>query len=222
MNKLELGKKYIIYTKEGTIEATKIIIVSILAYGETSRVPYALDSLFYNEKKEYSKDNTENTNYYLIDKAYYHCFELNSDGTYDDTNEQFLIWDDIIDFNKTVKLETEYSFKVNMKVDYDSEFSKKEVSDSIISHVKTKFGNNKDIIDIQDWGTGQNPHDLISIYEEKLKYSDSLLDRLSQLKSLEPMINKLIETDFNAIITSIQSDISNINSDLNRISAQLR
>lgn len=225
MNKLDVGSKYLIYTLKNTIEQERVLVVGLLAYSETNRVPYDVYALALNEsikvddRENYTKDNI---GYFLNDKQFYHCKEIDDDGLPVDNGKQYLLWDDIIDTTRLTKLKVKHTYQLTLTVDYDAKNSRNKMIDSIKNSFKSSFDDKEGSITIKHQVS--NNHDdyaQFSDYESKLEKSEIILNQIQALSSLEPMVQKLTETDFSALFKIINERLGSIESNLAAINANL-
>ena len=224
MNKLDVGSKYLIYTLGSTIQKERVLVAGLLTYSETNRVPYDLYALAINENIKIDGENytKENVGYFFNDKQFYHCKEIGNDGLPVDNGKQYLLWDDIIDTARLTKLKVKHTYALTLTVDYDAKSSKKTMIDSIKNNFKSTFGDKEGSIVIEHQASDDyDDYARFSDYESKLEKSEQILKQIQALSSLEPMIQKLTETDFAALFKTINERLGSIESNLAAINANL-
>ena len=211
--KLDINSEYLVYTTYETISALKLKIVGILSYEQALELPYSVKVLALNEKVVDTNDNTEE---YLKDLLFYKCTRTNSKNE----EEIYVIWDDIIDFNKTTKLSVSYEYRLTLDISSDLISDKSTIENSITTFIANNYGNTVKS-ELIAYGTTDSTEDettkQLNYYKELFESAKALADKMAKLKQIESLINYFAKDDmqekiktFNESLTSIQDDIAAI------------
>jgi hypothetical protein len=109
---LNVGEIYQIYTKYESIAGEKVMVVGTLAYSETVKVPYNIAILAINERVIAVSD--EDLQEKIKEDTIYHCRAIDPkpDGTY----AEYIVWDSIINREKTIQINKEYKYEINISI----------------------------------------------------------------------------------------------------------
>lgn len=193
--KLNINKLYSIYTTSNYIENKQVKIVGYINYERASQYGSMVENVAINEKFINSNGDTIK---YLEEQIYYDCVIVeNINGEWLSTNNHIILWDDIIDFDRTEILNENHTYKMQFKIKNLSEtdnFTKDDIINTIKSSIEKIYNSEKEKIEIE----------FTEIY-------DSSLDSVgSQLEKSQAIITKANETLLSII--SLETTSKQINS----------
>jgi hypothetical protein len=223
MSILSIGKTYQLYTKYETIYNQKLKVVAILTFDEAEKVPYNMNVLAINEKVISISDEVLET--ILEGQTIYHlrAVTANTDGSF----SEYIIWDSIIDKERTSQINVEYNYNMNITLTLDTTTSMSQIIADIENHIQTNYGStisfkieNKIIAGgLETDGTT----DTIKILEDKIKSAEQVINALNKLNNtLVPASERLSKFDLSSTIDSINNELISISSSISTISAAIR
>ena len=217
-NNLSINSKYLLYTNYSTISALKVKVIGILNYSKAQEIPYSIKNLAINEKVV---DTTNNdTEEYLKDQLYYLCIYTDLNGN----ETPYLVWDDVIDTQRTTKLSISYDYSLNLEVSSDLISDLPTIENSITTFIKTTYGNsviptlvgNGEVESTTDSKTQE-----LNKYKELFNIATGVAEKLANLKQIESLINYFAKDDMYEKINDLSEQLSNIQSTVATISAQI-
>ena len=217
-NKLSINSKYLLYTNYSTISALKVKVIGILNYSKAQEVPYSIKNLAINEKVvDITNNDTEE---YLKNQLYYLCIYTDANGK----ETQYLVWDDVIDTQRTTKLSISYDYSLNLEVSSDLISDLSTIENSINTFIKTTYGNsviptlvsNGEVKSTTDSKTQE-----LNKYKELFNIATGVAEKLANLKQIESLINYFAKDDMYEKINDLSEQLSNIESTVATISAQI-
>ena len=185
-NNLSINSKYLLYTNYSTISRLKVKVIGILNYSKAQEVPYSIKNLAINEKVV---DTTNNdTEEYLKNQLYYLCIYTDANGR----ETPYLVWDDVIDTQRTTKLSISYDYSLNLEVSSDLISDLPTIENSINTFIKTTYGNsviptlisNGEVKSTTDSKTQE-----LNKYKELFNIASGVAEKLANLKEIESLIN---------------------------------
>lgn len=193
--KLNINKLYSVFTTSNYIENKQVKIVGYINYERASQYSSMVENVAINEKFINSNGDTIK---YLEEQIYYDCVVVeNINGEWLSTNNHIILWDDIIDFDRTEILNENHTYKMQFKIKNLSEtdnFTKDDIINTIKSTIEKTYNSEKEKIEIE----------FTEIY-------DSSLDSVgSQLEKSQAIITKANETLLSII--SLETTTKQINS----------
>ena len=217
-NNLSINSKYLLYTNYSTIAGLKIKVIGILNYTKAQEVPYSIKNLAINEKVvDTSTDNTEE---YLKNQLYYLCVHTDSAGK----ETPYLVWDDVIDIQRTTKLSISYDYSLNLEVSSDLIADLPTIENSINTFIKSTYGNSV-IPTLIGNGETKSTTDTktqeLNRYKELFGIATGVAEKLANLKQIETLINYFAKDDMYEKISGLSEQLSNIESTVATISAQI-
>ena len=179
--RLEINKSYIIYTNSESVTNKKIRVLSYMNYDRASKYSSMAENIAINEKF-ISANNDQNTIDYLKSQIFYDCGVIELvDGAWELTGEVIVLWDDIIDFDKTELLNEDYVYKLSFKfkdIEDADNISHDDVIQVITDALNTAYkSSDKEKIEFNLEKIKSS--DLNSI-ESKYEQATTLLDQTSQ------------------------------------------
>ena len=217
-NILSINSSYLIYTNYSTIAGLKVKVIGILNYDKAQEYPYSIKNLAINEKViDTTIDDTEK---YLMNQLFYLCLHTDSTGK----ETPYIIWDDIIDTQKTTKLSVAYDYTLNLDVSSDLIADLSTIENSITTFIRTTYGNsviptlvsNGEVSSTADTKTQE-----LNKYKELFGVAKGVAEKLASLKQIESLINYFAQDDMHEKINSMSEELSIIQSTISTISAQL-
>lgn len=217
-NNLSINSKYLLYTNYSTISALKVKVIGILNYSKAQEVPYSIKNLAINEKVV---DTTNNdTEEYLKDQLYYLCIHTDANGN----ETPYLVWDDVIDTQRTTKLSISYDYSLNLEVSSDLISDLPTIENSINTFIKTTYGNSV-IPTLISNGETKTTTDTktqeLNKYKELFNIATGVAEKLANLKQIESLINYFAKDDMYEKMNNLSEQLSNIQSTVATISAQI-
>ena len=134
-SQLTVGKSYNLYTNYESIVGQPVKVIGILSYSECSKVSYDINVLAINERVISVKD--EDIESEIGSDNIYWCRSLtpNNDGSYN----EYLVWDSIINFNRTSGINETYALNFNISISEGSNVSASQISNAIIEFIKSNY-----------------------------------------------------------------------------------
>lgn len=211
--KLEINKSYILFTNSDYILNKKVRVLSYMNYDRASEYNSFAENVAINEKFIDASGDPD----YLKKQTFYDCGVIKlEDGEWKLTGETVIVWDDIIDTDRTQRLYEDYVYKLNFKFkdieDTDS-ISYEDVIKTITDAINNKYNVNKSKVEFELEKI--NTSDLNSS-ETELKTVKTLLSEasntLNAFISLEDSA-KAINSEFsdNDILTKVNNLSANMN-----------
>lgn len=215
---LEIKKKYLITTKKESILKTPIIVLGKMDYSLAQKEPYDIINLAINEKVV-DKQNDDMS--YLNSQIYYKC------QTTDGNRTTIIVWDDILDVNRTTELSVTFKFDTLITIDDNSKIELREVLNTITKAVTEKYGKNVSLellLKNQYGSEGESETDADKLEKYKKTIEDAVIALTSytnlQLKSDE-IINKIVELNLSTSLQNITTDTNTIKENVSFIRAQI-
>ncbi|MGL4950044.1 MAG: hypothetical protein ACRC5M_06650 [Anaeroplasmataceae bacterium] len=217
-NKLKINSQFLLYTTYSTINNQKVKVVGVLNYDEAQAIPYSIKSLAINEKViDLENGDTEG---YLKDQLYFHCIVTDSNG---DTSP-ILVWDDIIDVNKTTMLSVTYTYSLALEVNSDVISNLPTIENSITTFINNTYNSTVKPTLISygmESNTTDNTSRELAMYKELFESAKALADKMSTLKQIETLINYFAKDDMYAKVTGISESLSYIQDTVSSISEMI-
>ena len=218
--KLDINKSYIIYTNSNYIENKQVRILGYINYDRASQYQSMIENVAINEK---FIEATGDTVKYLKSQIYYDCCVIECDnGEFKLTDEHIILWDDIIDFERTQKLNEDYTYKLTFKFkNFDTldNITKDKVINVIKAAINSTYNNTKEKIEFDIVEVKDNSLDSItSQFEQSRQLLDKANSTLTSFVSLEESA-KSINSEFND--NNIVSKVNEVSDKLTSIDEQI-
>lgn len=210
---LKIGKQYNLYTKYSTIVNQKVEIVGILAYSECSKVSYDMSILAINERVISIKD--ENIEEAIGDDNIYHCRSLtkNVDGTY----TEYLVWDSIINDDKTTLIGEDYKCELTINVGTNSQFTVSQVMNTIQNAINTTYGGAVSV-SMTTPTEASKEEDNGELSDEKLESVKGIINSINLWETkLIPAVERLTNTRIAETIDEINDNLTQISSNISMV-----
>lgn len=218
--KLDINKSYIIYTNSNYIENKQVRILGYINYDRASQYQSMIENVAINEK---FIEATGDTVKYLKSQIYYDCCVIECDnGEFKLTDEHIILWDDIIDFERTQKLNEDYTYKLTFKFkNFDTldNITKDKVISVIKAAINSTYNNIKEKIEFDIVEVKDNSLDsIISQFEQSRQLLDKANSTLTSFVSLEESA-KSINSEFSD--NNIVSKVNDVSEKLTSIDEQI-
>lgn len=218
MNSLKVGSSYNFYSKYSTIIGQKVQVVGILTYNECQKYAFDMTTLAINErvisvKDEDLESEIGNDNIYLL-----RALNASNDNTY----SEYIVWDSIINYDKTVALDEEYTSTLTIKVDKSVEYGISQIIDTIKNAVSSAYGSSVEM-SITTPTTSASSSDssnkmVTYLTDETLEKAESIIDSLNNLQNkLVPVAQQIISSNISDNITTIGNNLSTIKNEISLI-----
>jgi hypothetical protein len=218
---LVVGRIYQLYTKYESIAGEAVRVIGTLAYSEVSKVPYNVTVLAINERVIAVKE--EDLEERIKGDTIYHCRSLYAkpDGTY----SEYIAWDSIINFEKTIRINETYKYQLNLSL---TDVLNSPIT-QVISDIERYIGkmypsiqfsinalNDEDTV-VSGTGTGD-----ITEKEDKYAKAEAIIDRLNKLENkLIPAAEVIIEGSLVENLTELVRDTTTIKNNIQIIADRL-
>ena len=212
---LLLGKKYFLLTKNKSIPGKRVQLVGSVTYDEALKLPYSIGVLAINERVIADTSSTSMESYFK-DKIFFWAKSIDSGD-----NNQYVVWDDVVDFSNTTMLNAEFDYKMSLVVGLDVDFT----TNSVIEYIKTAIANQygtKVQLSIDTVGYDPSVMSEKEIFEDQLKKYQALMESLKSLQPLISVLSKLTTFDISGVYESIKAQMDDINGNIGAIAANLR
>lgn len=210
--KLEINKSYILFTNSEYILNKKIRVLSYMNYDRASEYASFTENVAINEKFIDSSGDPD----YLKKQTFYDCGVIKlEDGEWKLTGETVIVWDDIIDTDKTQRLNEAYVYKLSFKfkdVDQTDTINFEDVIKTIQTAINTKYNSSKAKVEFE----------LEKVASTDLNSSETELKEARQvLEEAKNTINAFISLEDNAKAINSEFSDNDILVKINNISANM-
>lgn len=226
--KLDIGKSYIVYTTNDYISNKQIRILGYISYEKAAQYKNFVENVAINEK---FINESGDTAAYLKNQIYYDCAVIKlTDGEYLTTGEHLILWDDILDIERTQRLYENYTYKLEFKFKNFSNtdsITKDSVIKSIQNIIDNQYNSHGIKVDIS----------LTEITDSELNNAESQLDKAQSVISnaadvLKTFINlensakeitaNFTDNNINQRVTAISNNLTSIEDSISTIIANLK
>lgn len=211
-NSLKVGDTIQLYTKCETIAGVKVKVASILAYSECDRQNYDLTALAINERVISYQD--EKTNLKTIidgngDNIYLcRAVDSNSDNSY----AEYVVWDGIINYEKTKSISSTYVYNLNIKLLDSTNVPITTVISGIEKFLKNNYAATIDVSISESTSTDGTEEDTGTISDANLSRVEGILNKLASFENrLIPAAEKITNANLSENIEDIISKVDTIN-----------
>ena len=221
-NSLKVGDTIQLYTKCETIAGVKVKVASILAYSECDRQNYDLTALAINERVISYQD--EKTNLKTIidgngDNIYLcRAVDSNSDNSY----AEYVVWDGIINYEKTKSISSTYVYNLNIKLLDSTNVPITTVISGIEKFLKNNYAATIDVNISESTSTDGTEQDAGTISDANLSRVEGILNKLASFENrLIPAAEKITNANLSENIEDIISKIDTINRNVSVIASNV-
>jgi hypothetical protein len=209
-NKLSINVSYNLYTNLRSIEGVKVNVIGILNYDQSTSIPYNINVLAINEKVV----TLENVETYIKEQLFYHCIDV------DNPSKHYLVWDDVIDNVTTVRLNTDYEYRVTFTVKDTFYSTMKDMVNDLYIYLNSKYGDSLDVSFVLTNTAGMDERDkLLADYKQTLAEAMTVASQLAKMKQIESLITKLATGEIDVKLDNLIDKIATIEETTNSISA---
>ena len=221
---LKVGSTYSLYTNYETIAGVKVQVIGTLTYSQHSKVSYNITTLAINERVISVKDEDLET--VIGTDTIYWCkaTTASSDGTY----AEYLVWDSIINYDKTTILNETTNLSIALTILDSSSISITQVIATIESAIKSAYSSNVSYTitktdSSSSTETTSSGTATTTLTDDVLNSAESVINALNALQStLVPAAEKITSTSLSDTIDSINDNLAGINNSISLIKKGLK
>lgn len=212
---LKIGSSYNFYSKYNSILNKKVKVVAIMTYSEASTQTFDMKTLAINERVISVKDEDlesmiGNDNIYLLREL-----SQSPDGS----KNEYIVWDSIINFSKTIAIDEEYLSTIKIKINNAADFGISQIINTIKKTILSTYGSGVDIqISTPTTGAeidGSESSMTTYLTNEKLKNVEAIIDSLKDLgDKLIPAAQQITASNISANIASIGDSLADIKNNI--------
>ncbi len=226
--KLDIGKSYIVYTTSDYISNKQIRILGYISYEKASQYRNFIENVAINEK---FINSTGDSATYLKTQIYYDCAVIELvEGEYVTTGEHIILWDDIIDTDKTQRLYDDYTYKLSFKfknISATENITKDSVINAIKDFIASKYNSVSQKVDvtlteITDSGLNNAESQLEKAQNVIENATDTIKSFISLENSAKEITTNFTDNNINSRVTDITEKLTSIESSINTIIANLK
>lgn len=217
-NTLKIGSKYSLYTNYSTIVGKKVEVVGIITFNECEKYAYDIQALAINERVIALKDdNLEKEigtdNIYLLRETV-----ANTDGTYN----EYLVWDSIINYNKTTVLNEEYTMQFKISIPDTKSYSIDQILSGIQNYIESTYSGVKtefEILSTSSSSSSSKENNMTTtLTQEILSKAESIINSLNGFETrLIPAVERINNLDISGKMDDIANDLQNISSEISLV-----
>lgn len=212
--KLEINKSYSIFTTSDYISNKKVRVLGFIGYDRASQYKTFVENVAINEKYI---DTTGDTQTYLKSLIYYDCGVIEySNGEWVLTGDHIIVWDDILDLDRTVRLYEDYVYKLSIKfkdLSSTDNISKEDIIALIKNTIDYTYNTEKNKIGLEIEAVTDNAIDSVETQLEKT--TEVLANAQETLKAFVSLQDsaKSIVTDIknNALVDKVNTVNTTVN-----------
>ena len=227
--KLGINRYYALYTTSNHIENRLVKILGYIGYDRASECRSMVENVAINEK---FISTTGDTLAYLKSQTYYDCAVVeNVNGQMLMTGERIVVWDDIIDLERTQKLNDSYIYKLefNLKnLSPTDSINKEDVIETIRNAIATKYNSSaaeKVFLSLTEVKDDSLDTDASKI-EKMSKVIDKSYESLTALVSLQDSAKSLTsqfeDSNIGSRVTDISTRLERIETSISTIMSTLK
>lgn len=215
-NTLKIGSKYSLYTNYSTIVGKKVEVVGIITFNECEKYAYDIQALAINERVIALKDdNLEKEigtdNIYLLRETV-----TNVDGTYN----EYLVWDSIINYNKTTVLNEEYTMQFKISIPDTKSYSIDQILSGMQNYIESTYGGVTTEFEILSSSNSSSSKNTMTttLTQEILSKAESIINSINGFETkLIPAVERINNLDISGKMNDIASDLQNISSEISLV-----
>jgi len=227
--KLDINKYYALYTTSNHIENRLVKILGYIGYDRASEYRSMVENVAINEK---FISTSGDTIAYLKNQTYYDCAVVeNSNGQYVMTGERIIVWDDIIDLERTQKLNDSFVYKLefNFKNLAPSDsFTKDDIIETIKNAITTKYNSATsekvfvELTEVLDNSLNSDASKIQQMEEIIDKSHDSLNALVSLQDSAYALAASFMDNNINGRVTDLSNRLQSVENSINTILSSLK
>lgn len=218
-NKLTVGSTIQLYTNYETISGTKVKVVAMLAYSEIERQTYNITALAINERVISVADEDLEQIITNSGDSVYLCraTDRNADGGY----SEYVVWDSIINAEKTKMISSNYEYTLNIKLLDTTNVPVTQIISNIEKYIKNNYPTSIDF-SIEEKTMTSNTYDVTKnkgISDEQLSKVEAIISKLSNFETrLIPASEKIVSLNMSEKLDDVANKIDTINKNITIIS----
>lgn len=221
-NKLTVGSTIQLYTNYETISGIKVKVVAMLAYSEIERQTYNITALAINERVISVAD--EDLEQIITDSgdSVYLCraTDRNADGGY----SEYVVWDSIINAEKTKMISSNYEYTLNIKLLDTTNVPVTQIISSIEKYIKNNYPTSIDF-SIEEKATTSGTYDVTKnngISDEQLSKVEAIISKIANFETrLIPASEKIVSLNMSEKLDDVADKIDTINKNITIISQSI-
>lgn len=221
-NKLTVGSTIQLYTNYETISGIKVKVVAMLAYSEIERQTYNITALAINERVISVAD--EDLEQIITDSgdSVYLCraTDRNADGGY----SEYVVWDSIINAEKTKMISSNYEYTLNIKLLDTTNVPVTQIISSIEKYIKNNYPTSIDF-SIEEKVTSSSTYDITKnngISDEQLSKVEAIISKIANFETrLIPASEKIVSLNMSEKLDDVADKIDTINKNITIISQSI-
>lgn len=221
-NKLTVGSTIQLYTNYETISGAKVKVVAMLAYSEIERQTYNITALAINERVISVAD--EDLEQIITDSgdSVYLCRA--TDRNADDGYSEYVVWDSIINAEKTKMISSNYEYTLNIKLLDTTNVPVTQIISSIEKYIKNNYPTSIDF-SIEEKATTSNTYDVTKnngISDEQLSKVEAIISKIANFETrLIPASEKIVSLNMSEKLDDVADKIDTINKNITIISQSI-
>lgn len=176
--KLEINKSYSLYTTSNYISNKKVKVLGFVGYDRASQYKTFVENVAINEKYI---DISGDTDTYLRKMIFYDCGVIDyNNGEWDLTGEHVIVWDDIIDMDRTTRLYDEYVYRLGItfkNLSSTDVITKEDVIKLIKNAINSTYNSEKTKVGLEIEAVSDNALDAV---ETQLEKTRAMLDEANE------------------------------------------
>lgn len=227
--KLSINRYYALYTTSNHIENRLVKILGYIGYDRASECRSMVENVAINEK---FISTTGDTLAYLKAQTYYDCAVVeNVNGQMIMTGERIVVWDDIIDLERTQKLNDSYVYKLefNLKnLSPTDSINKEDVIETIRNAIATKYNSGSaekvylSLTEVKDDSLDTDASKIEKMNEVIDKSYDSLTALVSLQDSAKTLTSQFEDSNIGPRVTDISTRLERIETSISTILSSLK
>ena len=221
-NKLTVGSTIQLYTNYETISGTKVKVVAMLAYSEIERQTYNITALAINERVISVADEDLEQIITNSGDSVYLCraTDRNADGGY----SEYVVWDSIINAEKTKMISSNYEYTLNIKLLDTTNVPVTQIISNIEKYIKNNYPTSIDF-SIEEKATTSNTYDVTKnngISDEQLSKVEAIISKIANFETrLIPASEKIVSLNMSEKLDDVADKIDTINKNITIISQSI-
>ena len=226
--KLDINKSYIVYTISDYIVNKQIRILGYINYDRAAQYQSFIENVAINEK--FIDNTNKDTLGYLRSQIYYDCCVLKYENNeYKLTDEHIILWDDIIDTERTERLFENHRYEITFKfknINVSDNINKKQVISVIENALNNAFNTTGTKVDfsIKENNTNSdNVETQLELTKNMLtKATDSIAAFISLEDAAKDITREFIDNDVISKINTVDRTVNEIKNMTNNILASFK
>ena len=221
-NKLTVGSTIQLYTNYETISGTKVKVVAMLAYSEIERQTYNITALAINERVISVADEDLEQIITNSGDSVYLCraTDRNADGGY----SEYVVWDSIINAEKTKMISSNYEYTLNIKLLDTTNIPITQIISNIEKYIKNNYPTSIDF-SIEEKATTSSTYDVTKnngISDEQLSKVEAIISKIANFETrLIPASEKIVSLNMSEKLDDVADKIDTINKNITIISQSI-